>query len=431
MSDTTPTRRGFLRALAGTAVGLPFLSRAQDLEAAMVRALGSTTVGDGSPAAVAQLREQYMLAPGLSYLNHASIGTVPRAVHEAHVAHLELCETNPSVYVWGPIWREVTEATRSAAAALLACSADDMAITHSTTEGFNLLALGLPLVPGDEVLFSSLNHSSASTPWVRQAEARGFSARRFDFPLDESGTLDAARVLEIHRREIRPETRVLVVPHIDNMIGLRHPISALTAMAKDMGVEWVLVDGAQSGGMIPVELAASGVDAYAMSPHKWIQSPKGLGLFFATEEMRRVLPPMYFKGGISQGTSARRYEDYSTRAWPAVVALGDALDFQAALGEEAKVRRYRQLWTHVRERVEASSGLAWRSPPAWEDGSVIMAVEPVGASAPQVGAWLMEEHSVSVRAFGGGLNALRIAPNTFTEEATLDAALDLASQAPV
>ena len=60
--------------------------------------------------------------------------------------------------------------------------------------------------------------------------------------------------------------------------------------------------------------------------------------------------------------SARDYEDYSTRAWPVVVALGDALAFQAALGAAEKDRRYHALWRRVRDRVDAEASLAWRSP---------------------------------------------------------------------
>ena len=85
--------------------------------------------------------------------------------HQAHIKYLEICESNPSMYVWGNIWKEVTENTRQLASSLIHCNVDDLAITHNTTEGFNILAHGLDLKPSDEVLFSSLNHAGASMPW--------------------------------------------------------------------------------------------------------------------------------------------------------------------------------------------------------------------------------------------------------------------------
>jgi selenocysteine lyase/cysteine desulfurase len=411
--------------VAAGALAAPLLARAEALEAALDTTLSAVKVGGGAGVDVQALKAQYLLSDELTYLNHASIGTVPRVVHEAHVAHLELCEAHPSLYVWGRVWRDVTEVTRRAAADLLRCVPDDLAITHSTTEGFNILAAGLPLGPGDEVLFSTLNHPGASVPWERMAAERGFTVRRFDFPLRDAPSLDDETVVGIHSAALSPATRVLVFPHVDNMVGLRHPMAALTTMAREAGVEFVAVDGAQSAGMIPVDLAASGVDAYAMSPHKWVQSPKGLGLFYARAGVRERIRPLWVRSGMSLGTTARRFEDYSTRAWPAVVALGDALAFQASLGETEKDRRYRALRDRVLQRVEASRGLAWRSPRRWQSGSVIMAVEVLGREAPALGRTLLEDHGVVVRAFGPPLNTLRISPNVGTSHEELDAALEL------
>ena len=101
---------------------------------------------------------------------------------------------------------------------------DDLAITHNTTEGFNILAHGLPLGAGDEVLFSSLNHGGASVAWDHIGPQRGYTVRRFDFPVARTSELTVDEVVAIHAEAIRPETRVLVVPHVDNMVGMIHPL---------------------------------------------------------------------------------------------------------------------------------------------------------------------------------------------------------------
>jgi len=430
VSHTPHTRRGFLHLLATGAVSSSFLARAESVEAALAEALRPGRFAADDAASVRALSGQYLLAPGLNYLNHASIGTVPRPVHDAHVAYLELCESHPSLYVWGRVWRDVTEQTRSAAAQLVGCADDDLAITHNTTEGFNVLAHGLPLQPGDEVLFSSLNHAGASVPWRRLAGTRGFTVRQFDFPVERGAELDEAEVVALHLDALSPRTRVLVFPHVDNMIGLRHPVRRLTEAARARGVEFVAVDGAQSAGMIPLRLEESGVDAYSMSPHKWIQSPKGTGILFVRGTLRPHLPPMWFRsGGDGPGPSARAYEDYGTRAWPAVVALGDAVAFQASLGEAEKVRRYRGLWRRILERVDAEPGLTWHSPREWELGSMIVSVGVRGRSAPQLATSLLEEHGINVRAFGPPLNALRLSPNVSTTDEELDRALDVLAAA--
>ena len=405
-------RRSFLRTLVGAAVAGPALVRAEAAQAAVPRTARAS-------------QEAYLLDPGLTYLNHASIGTVPRTVHEAHQAYLELCESHPSLYVWGEPWRVATEETRTAAAALLGAEGDDLAITHNTTEGFNVLAHGLPLEAGDEVLFSSLNHGGASMPWRGQARRRGFTVRRFDFPVEQAPELTSDEVVELHRRALSPETRVLVVPHVDNQVGLRHPLPELAAMARSEGVRWVLVDGAQSAGMLPVDLAASGVDAYAMSPHKWIQSPKGLGLFWTRPELRRLVPAFWYRTAMSRHDSARRYEDYSTRAWPAVVALGDAVAFQRALGPDETARRHRAIRRRIQDRVASEPRLSWRSPGSWALGSAIVSVRVEGHPAAELGHELLQDHNIVVRAFGGPLDHLRLSPHVATPDAQIDAALDL------
>ena len=86
------------------------------------------------------LRERYPLGPDVVYLNHASLGTIPRAVHEACVEYMRVCEANPWLYMWGGTREEPREVVRSKAAVLFGADLDEVAITHNTTEGFNLLA---------------------------------------------------------------------------------------------------------------------------------------------------------------------------------------------------------------------------------------------------------------------------------------------------
>jgi len=399
------------------------------LEAAFAHLPGTLpamSLGDGSPEALRSLRAEYLLDPSLLYVNHASIGTVPHEVVEAHAAALRLCESNPWLYMWGGAWEAPRELVRASLGRLLGAPADSIAITHNTTEGFNQLAAGLDLGTGDEVVFSELNHSGASVCWEHWAVRRGFSVRRIAFPVDDAPGMTPEDVARVHLDAIRPETRVLVFPHIDNRIGVRHPLRLIADGAHARGVEVVAVDGAQSAGMIPCELEASGVDAFAGSPHKWIQSPKGLGLFYLREELRERLKPTWMTWGQAQwdGT-VRRFEDYGTRNLPAVVALGDALDVQEGLGASAKMNRYRAMHARLLDAVEASSALEWRSPRRWDVGASLVAIQVAGQRAPALGSRLLDDHGVVLRAFGSRPDALRVSPNVATTDAELDRLVEL------
>jgi selenocysteine lyase/cysteine desulfurase len=423
------TRRAFLRSLSATAAA-PLAAQLLATEEAFARELRGLAAPASSGPWIQDLRDRYLLDPSVTYLNHASIGTVPRAVHATGMRYREICEENPWLYIWGGAWEEAREEVRGASARLMGCETEGVAITHNTTEGFNLLAQGLPLDPGDEILYSSLNHPGASICWDHFATVRGYSVRRFDFPLADVPGMSAEEVVRIHQEQIREETRALVFPHIDNIVGLRHPLRELSAMARVNGVEFVLVDGAQSAGMVPLSLSDSGVDVFSTSPHKWVQSPKGLGLLYVKPELLQRLRPMWVTWGQARwrGT-ARVYEDYGTRDLPEVLSLGDALDFQAAIGQTRKEDRYRQIFQYFMDAVDAHPGVAWRSPREWEMGGILTAVQLLNRRADEASDDLYEHHGIVLRPFPQeGLNALRVSPNLMNSEEELDRLLRILGQ---
>lgn len=422
-------RREFLKRASGV-LGAAAVAPLVDAQEALGRSVASvsrsfepTRLGSGDTGTEAigrRLRDEYLLAPDVVYLNHASIGTIPRAVIDVHKAYLALCETNPWLYMWGGAWEEPREAVRAKGAAALGVPATDVAITHNTTEGFNLLAQGLPLGPGDEVLFSSLNHDGASVCFRHHAEVRGYAVRQFDIPIEDVPHLSAADVVGLHAEQIRPETRALVFPHVDNIVGLRHPMAELAGAAHERGVEFVAVDGAQALGMLPVEAEVSGVDFYAASPHKWVQSPKGLGLLYARPEKRGDLRAMWVTWGQTRwADSVRVYEDYGTRNLPALLALGDALDFQAAIGAAAKDSRYRHHFEWMQERVKGAPRMRWSSPARWEMGACLAAISVEGLPSTELAARMRERGFVFRPFRTQGLNSVRISPNLMTSEEEL------------
>ena len=166
-----PPRRAFLRTAAGLAAA-PLLEPLFRIDEAFAAELDVLS-GSGRLEPGPQLREQYLLDPDVIYFNHGSIGTMPRAVADARRRYVETCERNPWRYMWSGDWDPPRELVRAKASRYLGCDPNEMAITHNTTEGFNVLAHGLPLGPGDEVVFSSLNHPGASQEGFDFMEATG------------------------------------------------------------------------------------------------------------------------------------------------------------------------------------------------------------------------------------------------------------------
>ncbi len=413
-------RRHFL-SLTGAAAALASIrtSFAHQLEATQVATAGADRFR--------KMRSWYLLDDSVVYLNHASIGTVPQAVVQAYQGYLEVYESNPWLYQWSDGWTEGIEKTRSAMADFIGCRNQEVAVTHNTTEGFNILAGGLPLAPGDEVLFSSLNHTGASLCWYHQARRRGFQVRRFPFPVERASELTADEMLRIYGDQISNRTRVLVFPEIDNVVGIRYPVKRLAALARSKGVRYIAVDAAQAVGMIPVNVAEMGIDFYSGSPHKWLQAPKGVGVFFLRKEVQPDLPPMWVTWGQDRWTgTARIFADYGTRDIAQVLALGDAIDFHLRVPMADRIARLKELRSYTMERVDASQHLTWRSPRDEQLGTSLYAVEVRGQDSREVSQRLLEGHGFVFRAFRSlGLNTIRLSPNIFNTREEIDRFVEL------
>lgn len=383
----------------------------------------AVTPEPGAPAPFAGLRAAFGLDPDLLYFNHASIGCIPNAVVQARAEYSRICESNPWLYMWGGEWDEPKERSRTKAAAFMGCDPMELALTHNTTEGFNILAHGLELGPKDEVLINSVTHIGAKKAWKQLAAIRGFKVRSFPFPIERAGDLTAEELVDIHAREVREETKVAVLTDVDNIVGIRIPLRETAGALRKRGVELIAVDGAQGAGLTPLDLKTAGVDVYATSSHKWLQTPKGMGLMYVRREAQAMIRPMVTTWGQREwGDDARRYEDYGTRNLPEVMTLAHCVDFQTELGREAVASRRAELRAHALARVEADPKLLWHSPAAGPLATGIYGVGAKGAfDGKAVAKRLFEEHRIVVRGFSRDeIQCLRVSPNVIDNEADLD-----------
>jgi selenocysteine lyase/cysteine desulfurase len=157
------------------------------------------------------------------------------------------------------------------------------------------------LESGDEIIVADHEHPSGTIPWQYRQEPKGVRLVRPTLPILPSGP---GEIVEVYRKAISPRTRVISMCHVVNTNGMILPVKEVSAMARQRGI-LVAVDGAQAPGMIDVDLDDLGCDFYAASAHKWLLSPKGVGIFYARQESQAMLKPLIVARGWEDTTIRR------------------------------------------------------------------------------------------------------------------------------
>jgi selenocysteine lyase/cysteine desulfurase len=415
------TRRSFA-ARAVAALGGTALLTAADLDA-----LTGGAEDFASASAAADIgrdywrlvQRQFRLEPGLVYLNNASLGPSPALVADATEAFRRQLDAFPSRYMWGG-WSEEKESVRSKAAELLGVSAEEIAIINNTTEGMNLVAASLELEPGDEVIVADHEHPSGTIPWRYRQEPKGVKLVRPTLPILPS---DPGQIVEVYRRAITPRTKVISMCHVVNTNGMILPVKEVSAMARERGI-LVAVDGAQAPGMINFDLHDLACDYYAASAHKWLFSPKGVGIFYARTESQPLLKPLIVARGWDD-ESVRRFENYNTRNLPEVLGLGVALDFQNLMKPDRRQARIYELKRTLRRAIGDDPAFTIKTPANDDLSAGITTVEVVGHEVLEVAKTLAERHRIDCRPMmSHGLNGLRISLSVFNSEDQIDLLVD-------
>jgi len=405
---TETTRRGFVTSTMGALGAATLLSEIGAATASAAEELGS--ISDDAPF-WRLVQRQFRLEPDLLYFNNASLGPSPALVADATEAYRRKLDAFPSRWMWGG-WKDEFEAVRSKGADLLGASSEEIALIHNTTEGMNLIAFSLDLEAGDEVIAADHEHWSGTIPWEYWQVPMGVKLVRPTLPLLPSSPEE---IVEIYRRAITPRTRVISMCHVVNTNGMILPVKEVSAMAREHGI-LVAVDGAQAPGHIPVDLHDLGCDFYAASAHKWLFSPKGVGVFYARQASQHLLRPLIVAHGW-EDESIRRLENYNTRNLPEVLGLGVAFDFQQLMGPDRRSARILELKSFFRALIEGDSSFAIKTP---EDDSLsagITTVEVVGHNSREVATMLTDRHRIDCRPMSShDLNGLRISLSVFNDE---------------
>lgn len=410
-------RRRFIQTTLGGLTGGIILG--SELKGELFRKTGdlmdSLSGQDNSESYWELVKRQFQFENDVVYFNNASLGPSPELVRDATEKFRRTLDGFPSKYMWGG-WNDEKEVVRKKAAHLLGVSPEEVAINHNTTEGMNVIASSLELKPGDEVILADHEHPSGYIPWQYWKETKGIRLIRPKLPILPRTPDDIA---EVYKRAISSKTKVILMCHIVNTNGMILPVKQVSEYARSKGI-LVAVDGAQSAGMFPFSLRDMGCDFYASSSHKWLFSPKGVGIFYAKKDSQKFIKPLIVASGY-EDHSIRRFENYNTRNLPEYLGLGSALDFNSLIGTERIGERIYGLKRYFRAMVEKKSFLRIKTPDHDSLSAGITAVEVVGKDVKEVRDQLLKKYNIDCRPMTThNLNALRISLSIFITKQDID-----------
>jgi selenocysteine lyase/cysteine desulfurase len=226
---------------------------------------------------------------------------------------------------------QILDRLRSAAARLLDVPDDDLAFVKNTSEGLGLIAGGYPFKAGDEVIGYEHEYPANYHPWA-VLERRGVGFVRI--PNADLGVgaekRPAGWSLECLKNLVTPKTRMIAISHVQFTSGFAANLEQLGKFCEELKIDLV-VDAAQSFGVLPLYPKRWGIAALASSGWKWLMGPVGTGILYTSEPFRsKLLPVLVGAEAMRQGTdylnlnwdpheTAKRFE-YSTS--PVALAAG-------------------------------------------------------------------------------------------------------------
>jgi cysteine desulfurase/selenocysteine lyase len=349
----------------------------------------------------ATIRALFPATENYVYLDGANKGAVPRCVEEAAADWLRMATVDAGI---GAFSMDEIERTREAVAAMAGAPADCIALVKNTSEGINILAQGIGLRPGENVILSRGEHENNTFPW-RHLESRGVEIRWVEETEDHTYPLDA------YEKLIDGNTRVVTAAWVTYGVGFRADLRALAALCHSRGA-LLFVDGVQGIGILNEPIAELGIDALSAGGHKAMFSLPGAGFLYVRKELIGEIDPPYaakysfasndrMKQELALAADAHRFE-YGNPNYLGAFVQRRGAEFIQTIGLKHIENRVREVSTFLMEST-LQRGHTVRTPRDWHQRAGIVSLD-MGRDAGAI-ADALAERNIRVSNKDGHLRA--------------------------
>ncbi|HZD55782.1 MAG TPA: aminotransferase class V-fold PLP-dependent enzyme [Anaerolineales bacterium] len=374
------------------------------------------------------IKNLFLLDPGVVYLNHGSFGATPRPVFKVYQQWQQALERQPVHFFNAELMVELAKA-RQTLGTYLGAPAEDLACIPNATHAVNLVARSLDLKPGDEILSTNHEYGACNNVWEFICQKSGAHYIRQTVPLPITSPQE---VLHELWQAVTPRTRIIFLSHIASSTAACFPVEAVCRRARQAGI-LTFIDGAHAPGQIPLDLVSIGADFYTGNCHKWMLAPKGSAFLYARQEVQSMLEPLVVSWGWGQDSpfdTGSRYLDNlqwsGTDDYSAYLSVPAAIRFQADHDWDHIRVECHQL---LRQALERISGVTGIDPPYAQDEASYyqMAVAPLPpiAEPKRLKDRLYEEFHIEVPCTTWeNHQSLRISVQGYNTQADIDTLLN-------
>jgi selenocysteine lyase/cysteine desulfurase len=361
------------------------------------------------------IQQSYTVNTNLINLNNGGVSPSPRVVQEAVERYNILTNEGPSYYMWR-ILDQGREPLREKLANLAGCDKDEIAIDRNATEALNTIIFGLDLKRGDEVIGTKQDYPNMINAW-KQREAREgiiYKQINFDLPIENDDEIVSA-----YQRAITAKTKLIHVTHIINWVGQIMPVEKIADMAHQHGVE-VICDGAHSFGLLDFTIPSLGCDYFGTSLHKFLSAPIGTGMLWIKKDKIEKIWPLVCNDK-PKSTDIRKFETIGTRSFAIEQGIGEAINFQMAIGSKRKEERIRYLKNYWAEKVKDTPKVKIHTSLQSKYSCAICGVSIEGMTPGELEIALFDNYKIhTVGIVWENISCVRVTPHVYTRLPDLD-----------
>ena len=339
----------------------------------------------------------------LVYLDNAATSQKPRVVIDALREYYETTNANihRGIHYLSEKGTAAYEDARVRVAGFInARRPHEVIFTRGTTDGINMVARAwgdANVASGDEILLTEVEHHSNLVPWQELAKRHG--ARLRFIPTDDAGVID----LDAYREMLGPQTKLVAVHHVSNVLGVIAPVAEMARLAHEHGA-LVAVDGAQSVPHMPVDVQALDVDFLTFSGHK-MAGPTGIGVLYGKEHVLEAMEPAHYGGSmirmveLESSTWADLPDKFEggTPNIAGTIGLGVAVDYLERVGMEAVNAHARQLGGYAVNVLSDMPGVTVHGPDADGDRGGVVSFTVEDLHPHDVGT-VLDGEGIAIRA---------------------------------